>query len=262
MSHEGLLRSNALAGLLGGLLESSPMKPESENTSVDDVVDIEEFFVSGRQVPAGRKYRIRIDKQRYVVDVSHMTGRQILTLAGKTPEKSLLRQKVHGSVVAVGPDDDVSFLAPGVERFMTIPNEVQEGEPSPPRMHFQPLPTDIAYLNSLGLRWEAILEAGARAVVLYRWPLPTGYTTPVVDVHVRLTDGYPDTQIDMAYFAPALGRIDGRAIRGLSTLQFDGRQWQQWSRHRTGTGAWRVGEDDLSTHMALVHAWLSAELRK
>jgi hypothetical protein len=44
--------------------------------------------------------------------------------------------------------------------------------------------------------------------------------------------------------------------------QFAGRQWQQWSRHRTAASAWRPGEDDLSTHMPCVQDWLAAELKK
>lgn len=235
---------------------------QQNRQSHDDVVDIEEYFAAGKAVPKGRKYRIRVDKHQYTVDVSEMTGRQVLALAGKTPEKFLLRQKVRGGVEEVGPDQVVSFIAPGIERFMTIPNEVQEGEPAPPRMHFEPLAADVEYLNLLGLRWEAVIEGGVKAIIIYRWPLPDGYNVALVDVHVRLTNGYPDSQIDMAYFSPTLARKDGCGIKGLSTLQFDGRQWQQWSRHRTDNSKWRIGEDDLSTHMPLVRNWLEAELRK
>jgi hypothetical protein len=77
-----------------------------------------------------------------------------------------------------------------------------------------------------------------------------------------MTQGYPDSQIDMAYFAPVLARSDNRGVNGLSFMQFDGRQWQQWSRHRTANSPWRIGEDDLSSHMGYVFAWLEAELRK
>ena len=52
--------------------------------SNDDVVDVEEFFAAGKPVPPNAKnYRIRLDKQHYVVPVSQMTGREILALAGK-----------------------------------------------------------------------------------------------------------------------------------------------------------------------------------
>ncbi len=230
--------------------------------SDDNIVDLGEYFAAGKPVPKNKKYRIRLDKQQYTVDRSEMTGHEILALAGKAPEKFLLRQKSKDGVDEIKADQIVSFLTPGIERFMTIPNEVQEGEPPLPRMHFNPLPADVEYLNQLKLRWEAVIEGNVKAVAIYQWPMPAGYTAALVDVHVRLSDGYPDTQIDMAYFAPQLARADGRGINGLSLLQFDGRQWQQWSRHRIDSSKWRIGEDDLGAHMALVRDWLEGELRK
>jgi hypothetical protein len=238
------------------------MQNQNHQPDEGDVVDIEAFAAAGKPVPRGKKYRIRIDKHQHVVGVSEMKGREILALEGKTPEKYLLRQKIHGSVVPVGPDQVVSFVAPGVERFMTIPNEVQEGDPAPQRVQFKLLPGDLAFLNSLGLRWEAVLDGQVMCAIIYDWPLPPGYNVEVTDVHVRMTQGYPDSQIDMAYFAPALARSDGRSVNGLSFIPFDGRQWQQWSRHRTANSPWRIGEDDLSTHLGYVFAWLEAELRK
>jgi len=226
------------------------------------VIDVEEYFATGKDVPKGQRYRIRLDKQQYVVEADHMTGQEILALAGKTPEKSLLRQKIKGTVEAISPSQVVSFLAPGIERFMTIPNEVTEGDATPARLQFDPLPADRDFLESLGLCWEALTENGLHVLAIYEWPLPSGYNVSHADVHVRLTSGYPDAQIDMAYFFPALARADNRGVGGLSLCQFDGRQWQQWSRHRTEGSKWRIGEDDLSTHMTLVRDWLEAELRK
>lgn len=233
-----------------------------KHTFENDVIDVEEFVAAGKVVPKAKQYRIRLDKQQYVVGVEQMTGREILALAGKTSETFLLRVKAANGVEPVGADQIVSFLAPGVERFMTIPNEVTEGDGPTFRVQFSPLPTDRIYLDSLGLRWEAVAENNVQALVFYNWPLPKGYNAHEADVHVRLNNGYPDTQIDMAYFAPALARADNRPIGGLSLCSFDGRQWQQWSRHRTPSSQWRIGEDDLSTHMPLVRDWLEAELRK
>lgn len=227
-----------------------------------DIIDLEDFAAAGKPVPQAKKYRIRIDKDAKVVDVDHMKGREILALVDKTPEKFMLRQRINGAVQPVGPDDTVSFLAPGVERFMTIPNEVTEGEGPLPRRQFALLKGDVAFLDSLALRWESVVDGGVRAAIIYDWPLPAGYNVTSADVHVRFNSGYPDTQLDMAYFAPALARANGRGINNLSMTTFDGRNWQQWSRHRTAASAWRPGIDELSTHMALVDDWLAAELRK
>jgi hypothetical protein len=227
-----------------------------------DIIDLEEFAAAGKPVPKGKKYQIRIDKDTKVVEVDHMKGREILALVGKTPDKYILRQRTKGGVHPVEPDDTVSFLDPGVERFMTIPKEVTEGEGPQPRRQFTLMGSDTAYLNGLGLRWEALVDGGVQAAVIYGFPLPAGYNVASADVHVRFNSGYPDTQLDMAYFSPALARADSRGINNLSMTPLDGREWQQWSRHRTSASAWRPSIDDLSTHMALVEDWLAAELRK
>ena len=52
-------------------------------TTNDEVVNLEAHAKANLKVPPGKKYQIKVDKQQYVVDVSEMTGRQILELAGK-----------------------------------------------------------------------------------------------------------------------------------------------------------------------------------
>ena len=99
-------------------------------------------------------------------------------------------------------------------------------------------------------------------VVVRSFPLPPGYTYQAVDVNVRIEPGYPDTQIDMAYFHPALARTSGHAIPALSDDAFDGQTWQRWSRHRTPANPWRPGIDNLATHFALIEDWLTRELRR
>jgi hypothetical protein len=232
-------------------------------TTNDEVVNLEAHAKANLKVPPGKKYQIKVDKQQYVVDVSEMTGRQILELAGKVPpERHILQMKEGPSVRKIELDEVVSFLKPGIERFMTIPNEVTEGEGPLPRREFGLLEDDEQYLNSLGLRWETVTEGGIRRVVMHNWPVPAGYNSSAVSVNIQLPPGYPDTQIDMAYFYPPLMRADGRPIGALAPDQFDAKEWQRWSRHRAAGSAWRMGIDCLETHMALVADWLVAELRK
>jgi hypothetical protein len=227
------------------------------------IIVIEEYALAKKPVPHGHKYKLRIDKESYVVDHHLIRGEQILALAGKTPVEYLLRQKfAHGEVRDIEPHQEVDLAEHGVERFMTIPKEVREGEPAQPRMHFTPLPDDLEYLNALGLRWEAVTENAASSFIIYGWALPAGYNVQTVDVQIKVTQGYPDVELDMAHFSPALARTDGKHVGGLSSAIYDGRSWQQWSRHRNGAIKWRMGIDNLSTHMALVADWLRAELAK
>jgi len=95
---------------------------------IEDEIDIEACAKEGRAVPRARRYRIRIDKKVYTVEVDHLTGAQILELAGKTPATFILSEKLHGGQAKViEPEKTASFRAPGVERFMTTPRDTTEG---------------------------------------------------------------------------------------------------------------------------------------
>lgn len=121
---------------------------------------------------------------------------------------------------------------------------------------------DVDHLTACGLPWEALAERDVRWLLVHGFPVPAGYNHTQVQLALRIEPGYPDTQIDMAYFFPALSRSDGRAIGALSSQMIDGRQFQRWSRHRTDTNPWRPGQDDLSTHLLLVEDWLRREFSK
>lgn len=228
-----------------------------------EVIDIETYAKEGKVVRPNHEYKIKVDKTLYTVSSATMKGREILILAGKNPpERYILQQKMKDQIKRIGLDDVVDFTAPGIERFMTIPNEVTEGEAPALRYQFDPIKDDQEYLQSLGLLWEAVLTDGVKRILIHGFSIPKGYNVDKAGVYVVLQPGYPDTQIDMAYFSPSLSRADGRPIRQLSETTFDGKNWQQWSRHRTPASAWRIGEDNLSTHMELVADWLDQELRK
>ena len=121
---------------------------------------------------------------------------------------------------------------------------------------------DMEWLNATGKPFELVTEGGALRVVIQDWPVPPGYNVTSVCANVRIEPGYPDAQIDMAYFFPALVLQSGRPIGALAADQFDGKTWQRWSRHRTPANPWRPGTDNLSTHFALILEWLERETRK
>jgi hypothetical protein len=67
----------------------------------------------------------------------------------------------------------------------------------------------------------------------------------------------------MVYFYPALARTDGIRIGATETVQLiDGKGFQRWSRHRTPQNPWRVGHDNLGTHIILIEDWLEREFKK
>jgi len=76
-----------------------------------------------------KHYVIMIDRQTYKVDQECMTGREILTLAGKIPvERFQLNVRYKGGKVSkVGYDQTICFSEPGIEKFMTLPLDQTEG---------------------------------------------------------------------------------------------------------------------------------------
>lgn len=126
MSNETHTRSGD-AGLVQELkTEVALLKEEVE--ILEEIIDLEEQAKAGHEPKKAKKYRLRIDKEKYVVEVHEMTGRQILHLAGKTPEKYVLSQKLHGGVIEpVGPDQVVEFDKHKVERFQTVARDCTEG---------------------------------------------------------------------------------------------------------------------------------------
>ncbi len=94
-----------------------------------DEIEVEAHAAGSARLPLARRYIIRIDKTKYTVEVAEMTGRAILTLAGKTPpEQYKLTEKFHGGEAkTIGLDDVADFRGPGVERFMTLKRDQTEG---------------------------------------------------------------------------------------------------------------------------------------
>ena len=236
----------------------------------NSIIDIEQYAKEGKKIPMAEHYRIRIDKEHYVVDVPEMTGRSLLELAGKNPpERFALYQRMQGNKPKkIELDEIADFRTPGVERFMTLPLDQTEGgmpAKSQPnlRRDFELPKEDLQFMERMGLLWENVTEGKIQRVIIYGYSdIPNGYNQRSVDIHLRIDRTYPDTQIDMVYFSPALSRADGKAIRAVSTMNFDGKIWQQWSRHRTAGNPWRIGIDNLESHITLIGEWLKMELEK
>ena len=94
----------------------------------DDAVDVEECGRHGRRVPRHRQYRIRIDREKRIVEAREITGRQILELVGKSYHEWALNRKLPDARrVRVEPDQTVDLAEPGVERFETVRRQAQQG---------------------------------------------------------------------------------------------------------------------------------------
>jgi hypothetical protein len=239
----------------------------SQNRTSEEVfeeVDIEEYVRANKPIPHAKRYVIRIDKERRVVHTPVLTGRQILELVGKGPDKFKLYEHFPGrQPEPIAPDKEVHLHKHHVERFTTMPKDTTEGRSTAVvRREFRLPKLDENYLDGLGLPWETVKDAGLLWLLIENWQIVGGYNVSKVRIAVQIPGGYADAQIDMVYFSPALFRADRRPIAATSSQAISGETYQRWSRHRSAANPWRPGIDDVSTHLTLVDEWLKRELTR
>lgn len=221
-----------------------------------EIIDLAEYAAQDKRPPKGRRYRFLLDKTPYVTDQTELTGRQILAFGGMSPEEySLFEAARGGQRRPIRADETVDLTEHGIERFFTMKKEHTNGD-GQQRIDFQLPADDLAYLSDLGHQWEAVQDETQRWLVIRDWRIPKGLTPEVADIALRIESNYPMSQIDMAYFRPALGSTAGVTIPNLTPAQICGETWQQWSRHRA-LNAWRPGVDGLESHLAYVDNFLA-----
>lgn len=227
-----------------------------------EVVVIEEFAKRGEKPPRAKTYVVRIDKKTYHIHKPDPTGEELLEAAGKTSAGYKLYQVFRGrQPEPVTPGQHVDLRAHGVERFTTVPKDPGEGSVvETARRDFALGEADADSLDAMKLRWSTVADPGGTLfLIIEGWKIPPGYNVTEATLVLVLPRGYPDTQVDMAYFSPALARQDGKHINNLTSVTWSSGTFQQWSRHRTPQNPWRPGVDDLSTHLSLVDDWLRRE---
>jgi hypothetical protein len=117
-----------LAGQISSVEEKLEEIVEQEIELLEELVDLEERAKANKPPRRAKRYRIRIDREHFVVEVHSMTGRELLALVKKAPETYLLSQKLRGGVVEpVGADQIVEFHRHEVERFQTLALDPTEG---------------------------------------------------------------------------------------------------------------------------------------
>lgn len=228
-----------------------------------DLVDIEEYVRAGTPVPHAHRYKYRVNKQHFVVETPELTREQILDKAGLVPtdQYRLRLKRRHGPPEEIKPGETVHLREHGIERFIAQHKEVQDGLES--RREFSLSADDQGFLDTLGLRWEALRQGNRLWVIVYDVPLPAGYRVAVANVAIEIAPGYPTAQLDMAYFDPPLSRTDGKAIPCVEAIEpLDGKGWQRWSRHRAGASVWVAAFDNFERHFAYVQDWLVREIER
>lgn len=228
-----------------------------------DLVDLDgagvESFVS-------RKRHWKLNVQGVVLDLNEATiiVANALSLAGFDPNQGwqIFLKVVGQPKQPVQLTTEIDLRTPGIEKLRLTPKEVNNGEAPPePKRAFALLDVDELHLERLKLRWETIVEANRRWLLIYDYPLPAGYTTPLTKLALEIPPTYPGAQIYGFYAHPPLALSSGRVIdntqlRGvLGGVEFHG-----WSRHRGSGAPWDPAKDNVVTQLALVDAALAKEI--
>ncbi len=142
---------------------------------------------------------------------------------------------------------------------MTAETGVQAGALIPALRRTFSLPeADEEFLDANHPGWETINDMGMPWLILNNFPVPEGYDHRQVRAAIQISSGYPNSPLDMVYFLPSISRTNGRQINCIAPQTIEGQLWQRWSRHYP----WRIGVDDLITHIERVKSWLADELNR
>lgn len=238
------------------------MTANNEDELPLDELDIEAFTAANPhdKKPKATRYAFRVNKKRVTTTDPNPTREEILTLSGFVPvEEYRLRLKSgKGDPVEIQPAQRVDLTQPGVERFVANKLHVQDGLSE--RREFALPEEDTAFLNGLGLHWEAV-NCGQLWIFVRGWSPPEGFEPGQVDIAFDVTS-YPAGVIDMAYFSPAISRTSGASIPQADvTVEIDGERWQRWSRHRVeGVNSWNPESDSIASHYSYMLDWFKREL--
>jgi len=220
-------------------------------------IDLEECGKNARKPPKGRKYQIRIDGDKHVVDSATITGSEILGLVGKSFDEWSLNQKLHGGKrEKIDAGVEVDLTCPGFERFETVRRQAQQGE----KALCELLPEDLEYLEAhYPSKWKQESEGNGKSGLLIEdFPIPDGYKEKKSTLMLLIPSGYPGSVLNMFYFTPPLNKADGSAINALASETHFGRPWQRWSRHYD----WKPGVDSIVTHIEYIKNQLAEELKQ
>lgn len=228
--------------------------------------DLVDLNAAGVEAFVSRKLVWKLNVQGVLLELPAPTivVHEALVLAGFNPDQGWqIFLKIAGQPKQpVQLATEIDLRTPGIEKLRLTPKDVNNGEgPANPCRAFALLGIDEAHLDRLGLRWETIIEANRRWLLLHGYPLPTGYTVTETKLALEIPPTYPGAQIYGFYAYPPLALACGRTIdrtqlRGVVL----GAEYHGWSRYRGPAAPWNPATDNVVTQLTLVDAALSKEV--
>lgn len=240
-------------------------RQDQPDRQVDDQ-DLVDLDVAGVESFVSRKLVWKLNVQGVVLELSAPTivVREALVEAGFNPDqgwqiflKVAGQQKQPVELTTV-----IDLRAPGIEKLRLTPKDVNNGEASAvPCRAFALLDVDEAHLNRLGLKWETIVEAERRWLLLHDYPLPAGYTVARTKMALEIPPTYPGAQIYGLYAYPPLALASGCVIASTQLRGvLHGVEYHGWSRNRGPGAPWSPATDNVVTQLAMVDAALAKEV--
>jgi Multiubiquitin len=111
-----------------GVVEQAVVIEAAELAAIEvELADIEHCCLHGQPVPPARAYRIKVDNQYHEWPKAHITGNQLLHLAGRDGHLvfEVFENFRHGEPELISPHAEANLRKHGVERFTTAPKLVQ-----------------------------------------------------------------------------------------------------------------------------------------
>lgn len=102
------------------------LETSQEAQSAIEVIDLEDFAKTDKKPPIGKKYKVRIGNDYYILDHHIVTGMEILEIAHQIPVEchSLYQKLRHCDFEKIDLVEKVDLTKPGIERFIVKPQEV------------------------------------------------------------------------------------------------------------------------------------------
>jgi hypothetical protein len=111
-----------------GLVEQAVTTEAAELAVIEvELADIEHCCLHGQPVPTARTYRIKVDDRHHEWPKAHITGSQLLQLAGRDGQLvfEVFENFRHGEPELISPHAEANLRKHGVEKFTTAPKLVE-----------------------------------------------------------------------------------------------------------------------------------------
>jgi len=260
--------SVSLLRLIGGIDASDSLILELSDEPDRELDDSEAIALSDSGVEhvysKPKEWKLNVQGVLLTFSTSKVVVREALIQAGFDPNECWTAiLKVKGQPKRpVELDSTIDLSVPGIEKLRLRPNEIKNGETiQTPRRAFSLLDKDKVYLEKRNLVWETIIEGKRRWLILRSFSLPDGYNSDAVDIAMDVPATYPAAAMDMFYCSPSLSLGNGKIPdKTSSTLDIEGKKYQQWSRHLNGATRWNPQTDNVISHIAFIEDSLSKEV--